>query len=89
MTIIYTATFGLPILYGAECPKVAEGKCEYRLQDGNVLCGKAEVGREPGNGKLPLKTFRLVGANITKHLTAGIRSKPEVQNFSLNVSNVL
>ena len=30
-------------------------------------CGKAEVGRGPGNGKLPLETFRLVGANITKH----------------------
>jgi hypothetical protein len=31
------------------------------------LCGKAEVGREPWNGKLPLETFRLVGANITKN----------------------
>jgi hypothetical protein len=42
--------------------------CVYRLLgvNGN-LCGKAEVGREPGNGKLPLETFRLVGANITKH----------------------
>ena len=56
----------------------------------NVLfCGKAEVGREPGNGKLPLETFRLVGPNIIKHLTAGIRSKPEVQKNPLNFQNVL
>jgi hypothetical protein len=49
-------------------PKVAEGKREYRVLGVNVLfCGKAEVGREPGNGKLPLETFLLVGANITKN----------------------
>ena len=65
-------------------------KCEYRLLVGNVLkCGKAEVGRGPENGKLPLETFRLVGANITKHLTARIRSEAEVQNISLKVRSVL
>ena len=48
-------------------PKVAEGKREYRVLGVNVLPGKAEVGREPGNGKLPLETFLLVGANITKN----------------------
>lgn len=43
------------------------------------LCGKAEVGRGPGNGNLPLETFRLVSPNITKHLTARIRPEAEVQ----------
>ncbi len=65
-------------------------KCEYRLQDGYVrLCGKAEVGRGPGNGKLPPETFRLVGPNITKHLTARIRSEAEVHKIVLNFRNVL
>jgi len=31
------------------------------------LCGKTEVDKEPGNGKLPPETFRLVDPNITKH----------------------
>ena len=63
---------------------------QYRLPHGNVrCCGKAEVGREPGNGKLPPETFRLVGTNITKHLTAGIRSKAEVQKIGLNFRDVL
>jgi hypothetical protein len=53
------------------------------------LCGKAEVGREPGNGKLPPETFRLVSPNITKHLTARIRSEAEVQKIVLNFRNVL
>jgi hypothetical protein len=52
-------------------------------------CGKAEVGREPRNGKLPPETFRLVSPNITKHLTARIRSEAEVQIISLKVRNVL
>jgi len=63
---------------------------KYRLPFGNVRsCGKAEVGRGPGNGNLPLETFRLVDPNITKHLTARIRSKPEVQKISLNFRDVL
>jgi len=53
------------------------------------FCCKAEAGREPGNGKLPPETFRLVGPNITKHLTAGIRSEAEVQKNPLNFRNVL
>ena len=58
-------------------------KCEYRSPGVNGhLCGKAEVGREPGNGKLPPETFRLVGPNITKHLTAGICSEADVQKFT-------
>jgi hypothetical protein len=57
---------------------------------GNVLfCGKAEVDREPGNGKLPPDTFRLVGPNISKHLPASIRSKAEVYKILLKVMNVL
>jgi len=56
---------------------------------GNVCsCGKAEVGRELGNGKLPPETFRLVSPNITKHLTAGIHSEAEVQKIVLNFRNV-
>ena len=54
-----------------------------------VFCGKAEVDLEPGNDKLPPKTFRLVDPNITKHLTARIRSEAEVQNISLKVRSVL
>ena len=53
------------------------------------ICGKEEVGREPGNGNLPLETFRLVSPNITKHLTARIRSEAEVQIISLKVRKVL
>ena len=41
-------------------------------------CGIAEVHRCQGNGKLPPETFRLVGPNISKHLTAGMRSEAEV-----------
>lgn len=52
-------------------------------------CGKAEVGKGPGNGNLPLETFRLVSPNITKHLTARIRSEAEVHIISLKVRNVL
>jgi hypothetical protein len=56
---------------------------QYRLHDGNVRsCCKAEVDWEPGDGKLPPETFRLVSPNITKHLTAGIRSETEVQKTS-------
>ena len=59
---------------------VSGRKCEYSLLSVNVaLCGKAEVGREPGNSKLPPEIFRLGGPNITKHLTARIRSEAEVQ----------
>jgi len=65
-------------------------KCEYKLLGLNGhLCGKAEVESKPGNGKLPPETFRLVGPNITKHLTARVRSKAEVQNISLKVRSVL
>jgi|GEM_PF-6465251 len=65
-------------------------KCEYRLLAGNgKLCCKVEVDREPGNGRLPLETFRLVGPNITKLLTVGIRSKAEVQKIGLNFHNAL
>jgi hypothetical protein len=52
-------------------------------------CGKAEVGWEPGNGKFTPETFRLVGPNITKYLTARIRSEAEVQIIVLNYRNVL
>jgi len=52
-------------------------------------CCKAEVGREPGNGKLPPETFRLVIPNITKRLTAGIHSETEVYKNILNYRYVL
>jgi len=52
------------------------------------FCGKAEVGRKPENGKLPPETFRLVDPNITKHLTARIRSEAEVHKIILNFRNV-
>ena len=41
------------------------------------------------NGKLPHETFRLVDPNITKHLTARIRSEAEVQIKSIMVRKVL
>ena len=50
-------------------------------------CGIPEVHRNQRNGKLPPVTFHLVGTNITKHLTAGIRSKAEVQKIGLNFRN--
>jgi hypothetical protein len=53
------------------------------------FCCKAEVESEPGNGKLQPETFRLVGPNITKSLTARICSKPELQKISLNFRDVL
>jgi hypothetical protein len=56
--------------------------------NGNSCC-KAEVESEPGNGKLQPETFRLVGPNITKSLTARIRSKPELQKIALNFRDVL
>jgi hypothetical protein len=63
---------------------------KFQLPDVNDrLCGIPEVDRLAGNGKLPPETFRLVGPNITKHLTARICSKPEAQKFSLNYRNVL
>jgi hypothetical protein len=52
-------------------------------------CGKAEVGWEPGNGKFTPETFRLVGPNITKYLTARIRSEADVQKNPLNFRYVL
>jgi hypothetical protein len=42
-----------------------------------------------GNGRLPPDTFRLVGPNITKHLTARIHSETEVQKNPFNFRNVL
>jgi len=57
---------------------------------GNVRsCGKADLEVEPGNGKLPPETFRLVGPNITKHLTARIRSEADIQKNPLNFRYVL
>ena len=52
-------------------------------------CGKAEVGRGLGNGNLLPETFRLARPNITKHLTARIRSEAEVHKIVLNFRNVL
>ena len=65
---------------------VSQGR--WQIGKGN-FCGKAEVGWEPGNGKLPPETFRLVSPNITKHLTARIRSEADVQKIILKVRNVL
>jgi hypothetical protein len=46
-------------------------KCEYRLLGGDVRsCCIPEVQMSLGNGRLPPDTFRLVGPNIGKHLTA-------------------
>jgi hypothetical protein len=42
-----------------------------------------------GNGRLPPDTFRLVGPNISKHLTARIHSETEVQKNIINFRNVL
>jgi hypothetical protein len=65
-------------------------KCEYRLLGVNgKSCCIPEVQMSLGNGKLPPDTFRLAGPNITKHLTARIRSKPEAQKISLNFRDVL
>ena len=57
---------------------------------GNVrFCCIPEVQMSLGNGRLPPDTFRLVGPNISKHLTARIRSETEVQKNPLNFRNVL
>jgi hypothetical protein len=42
-------------------------------------CCIPEVQMSLGNGRLPPDTFRLVGPNITKHLTARIHSETEIQ----------
>ena len=60
------------------------------MPDGKVrFCGKEEVARRIENVRFPPETFRLVRPNITKHLTARIRSEAEAHKIVLNFRNVL
>jgi hypothetical protein len=64
-------------------------KTRVRLALKVCFCCIPEVHRSLGNGKLPSDTYRLDSPNITKHLTAGIRSETEVHKIVLNFRNVL
>jgi hypothetical protein len=63
---------------------------KYDCRTGNDRsCCIPEVQMSLGNGRLPPDTFRLVGPNISKYLTARIHSKAEVHKIVLNFRNVL